>query len=108
MVSARAMTDITLSSRIAPSILRAASILATRPYRWSVPVGYKTQMVNDNWVGIVLPFVPSMMTMDGVELSFAKEGDNTMSLRSFADEAAEEELTDALVMEAEHALCCPS
>ena len=93
----QAMTDITLSSDYAFNTPGSFN-LGDKTISLSVPVGYKTQMVNDNWTGIVLPFVPSMMTMDGVELSFAKEGDNTMSLRSFADEAAEE-LTDALVME---------
>lgn len=93
----QALTDITLSSDYAFNTPGSFN-LGDKTISLSVPVGYKTQMVNDNWTGIVLPFVPSMMTMDGVELSFAKEGDNTMSLRSFADEAAEE-LTDALVME---------
>ncbi len=93
----QAMTDITLSSDYAFNTPGSFN-LGDKTISLSVPVGYKTQMVNDNWTGIVLPFVPSMMTMDGVELSFAKEGDNTMSLRSFADDVAEE-LTDALVME---------
>lgn len=43
-----------------------------------------------NWTGIVLPFAPSEISVDGVAQTLAEEGENSVSVYSFADNDAEE------------------
>lgn len=42
-----------------------------------------------NWTGIVLPFAPEKVSVDGVALTLGENGENSMSVYTFADSDAE-------------------
>lgn len=42
-----------------------------------------------NWTGIVLPFAPEKVSVDGVALTLGENGENSMSVYAFADSDAE-------------------
>lgn len=94
----RAMTDISLSAEYAFNTPGSFN-LGDKKISLNIPVGYRTADVDENWTGIVLPFVPTSVSMDGSELTVAPEGDNTISLRTFAGDDAEK-LTDADALKA--------
>lgn len=94
----QAMSDITLSPDYAFNTPGSFN-LGDKTISITVPVGHKTENLNDNWTGLVLPFTPSSMTVGGQAFKIGAEGENSVSLRSFADAEAEN-LTDEEVIEA--------
>lgn len=92
-----ALTDISLSAEY-PFHTPGSFNLGDRSISLSVPVKCRQSTVSDNWSGIVLPFTPAGVTVDGVDYSIAATGVNTLSLMTFADSDADE-LSHADVIE---------
>ncbi|MDE6528262.1 MAG: leucine-rich repeat domain-containing protein, partial [Muribaculaceae bacterium] len=84
-----ALTDIMLSAEY-PFHTPGSFNLGDRSISLSVPVKCRRSTVSDNWSGIVLPFAPAHVTVDGVDYSIAATGANTLSMMTFADSDAEE------------------
>lgn len=84
-----ALTDIVLKSGYAFNTPGSFN-LGDKTVSFEIPLGHRQQGKSGNWSGIVLPFSPSLISVEGVDYSIAENGKNTISVYSFGDSEDEE------------------
>ena len=63
--------------------------LGDKTISFTTTIGHKERDNDGDWTGIVLPFSPTSISVEGVDYTVAENGKNTMALYAFSNEEAE-------------------